>query len=241
LPVELVSRIADLLGPESLLLLRLTCKALEHSKHDLFTKTYFEQRFCCIYYEPRWLLIKAVISSRLGGRVREVTFTQKPLGPKWYEDLQLAPSKFQLDLRTAQSIAGNELSLSVGLQVQVPAWPSTAIFSRVFRDFKKLAPRTLVKFDLLKGWVPQNNTIAPLVISQVLVAAVTAGVAIDTLKLDVQDTYLLKDVLLHLGSELTTSTRSLRCFQRKHTEHPVMIMTRNSSPRFSIPLTTFTT
>jgi hypothetical protein len=53
LPVELVGRIADALGPESLLMLRLTCKALEHSTYDLFAKIYFEQRFCCIYYEPR--------------------------------------------------------------------------------------------------------------------------------------------------------------------------------------------
>jgi len=213
LPVELVSRIANSLEPESLLMLRLTCKVLEHSTYDLFAKTFFEKRFCCIYYEPRWLLMKAVMSSRLGSRVREVTFTLKPLESKRYGDLQLAPNKFERDLRSAQSIAENRLSAFLGLQTQVPALPSTAILSRVFRDFKRLAPSTLIGIDFFAGSVPRTNLMAPLVETDVLVAAVTAGVAIDKLKLSVQDTHLLKDVLVHLGSELTASTKSLTCFQ----------------------------
>lgn len=103
LPVELVGRIAKSLEPESLPMLRLTCKALEHSTYDLFTKTFFEQRFCCIYYEPRWLLLKDIISSRLGSRVREVMFTTDPLEHKLCEDLQLAPDKSEADMEQAQS------------------------------------------------------------------------------------------------------------------------------------------
>lgn len=40
LPVELVGRIVHSLTPESLLMLRLTCKVLEHSTHDLFAKKF---------------------------------------------------------------------------------------------------------------------------------------------------------------------------------------------------------
>ena len=39
LQVELVGRIAESLTPDSLLMLRLTCKALEHSTYDPFAKT----------------------------------------------------------------------------------------------------------------------------------------------------------------------------------------------------------
>ena len=194
-------------------MLRLTCKVLEHLTYDLFSKTFFERRYCCIYYETRWLLMKAVISSRLGGRVREVTFTQQPLECKRYEDLQLAPNASQTDLRTAQIIAERDLSRSVSIQAQVPAWPSTAVFSRTFRDLKRLTPNTLIKFDFLKGWFPQTNYTGPLVKFNVLVAAVSAAVSIDTLKLEVEDTHLLKDVLVHLESELTASTKTLTCFQ----------------------------
>lgn len=152
LPVELVGRIADSLTPESLLMFRLTCKALEHSTYDLLAKTFFEQRFCCIYYEPRWLLIDNVVSSRLGSRVREVTFIAEPLESKWYKDLQLAPNEFEKDINTAQRNAEGELSLTLDIQTRGsedpvdpadpadPAWPSAAIIHGVFRAFKRLAP-----------------------------------------------------------------------------------------------------
>lgn len=93
LPVELVGRIAESLTPDSLLMLRLTCKALEHSTYNPFAKTYFEQRFCRIYYEPRWLLLKNVISSSLGSRLPEVICTSEPLESKWFRDFQLAPNE----------------------------------------------------------------------------------------------------------------------------------------------------
>ncbi|KAM0702065.1 hypothetical protein Q7P35_010975 [Cladosporium inversicolor] len=213
LPVELVGRIADSLEPESLLMLRLTCKVLEHSTYDLFAKTFFERRFSCIYYEPRWLLLNKVIHSRLSNRVREVTFTTDPLEATWYKNLQLAPNKSEADMITAQSFAGGALSLSVGPQTQVPTWPSTAVFHRVFCDFKRLAIRALIKVDFLEAWGPPTDPTAHLVKADVLIAAVSAGVAIDTLKLDVYDAHALENVLVHLETELTTSTRTLKCFQ----------------------------
>jgi len=213
LPVELVGRIADSLTPESLLMFRLTCKALEHSTYDLFAKTFFERRHCCIYYEPRWLLLNKVITSRLGSRVQEVTFTAEPLESKCYKDLQLAPDKFQEDMITAQRVVGSALSLSVGPEAQVPAWPSTAVFHRVFRDFKRLATRTLIKLDFLEACGPPTDSTAHPVKADILVAAVTTGMAIHTLKLDVFEAHIFKSVVAHLEPELTTSSRTLKCFQ----------------------------
>lgn len=210
LPVELVSRMADSLEPESLLMLRLTCKALEHSTYDLFAKTFFERRFCCVYYEPRWLLMKAVISSRLGGRVRELICTSEPLESKCYKDVQLAPSERQMDIKTAQCDADDELSLSLGPETQIPAWPNTAIFNRVFRDMKRLAPNALITFDLICTMAQDTFDMVLPLNADILVAAVIAGVAIDSLTLVVQNTYWLINVLKHLEPELTASIRSFR-------------------------------
>ena len=213
LPVELIGRIADSLTPESLLMLRLTCKILEHSTYDLFAKTFFEQRFCCIYYEPRWLLLNNVLSSRLGSRLREVTFTERPLEFKRYTDVQLAPNRFDKDMRTAQSVAEAKIWRSTCLQIHGPTWPITAIFHRVFHDFKRLAPRTLIKFNFLTGSVPTTDLTVPLIKADTLLAAVTAGVAIDTLKLAAREMHSFMSVLMYLESELIASTKSLKCFQ----------------------------
>lgn len=212
LPVELVGRIADSLTPESSLMLRLTCKVLEHSTYDLFSKTFFERRYCCIFYEARWLLLKNVISSRLGSRVREVTFTIEPLESKHDTDLQLAPNKCDEDMRTAQTAAKRYLWRSTRLQINFLAWPNTAIFHRVFRDFRRLTSRTLIKLDLRDHFMPGSNHSAPLIKAEILLAAVTAGVAIDTLKLGADETRTFKRVLMYLEPELVASTRSLKYF-----------------------------
>jgi hypothetical protein len=214
LPVELVGRIAKSLEPESLPMLRLTCKALEHSTYDLFTKTFFEQRFCCIYYEPRWLLLKDIISSRLGSRVREVMFTTDPLEHKLCEDLQLAPDKSEADMEQAQSTVEFDLSTSMGPEIQLPAWPSTAVFQPVFLDFKRFAPRSLIKLDFTKYWALHTDFTTK---TDVLVAVVSAGMPINALKLDALDAHLLESVLTHLESEFTASIKSLKSFHyEKH-------------------------
>lgn len=116
-------------------------------------------------------------------------------------------------MNTAQDVAGGSLSLSIGPETQVQAWPSTAVFHRVFRDLKRLAIRTLVKLDFLEAWGPPTDPTALPIKADIIIAAVTAGVAIDTLKLDEHEALIFENVLAHLKSELTTSTRTLKCFQ----------------------------
>lgn len=87
---------------------------------------------------------------------------------------------------------------------------------------------TLVKLDFLKVWLPETDLTAPLVKVDILIAAVTAGVTIATLNLDVQDAHSFTSALTHLEPEITSSTRSLKCLRfRKqgHDDEPQFITT----------------
>jgi hypothetical protein len=210
LPVELVGCIVDSLEPESLLMLCSTCKVLEHSKYDQFAKTFFERRFCCIYYEPRWLLIKAVLSSRLGSRIRFLEFTVEPFEGRPPQDLHLAPSRSHFargHMAWAQLIATKDLSAAISPQTQISAWPSLAIFNRVFRDVKAHERNLLVKFNFAHAWSPASGEPASSVRADVLVAAVTAGIAIDTLDISLLGIHYLCPalVLVHLESDFVAS------------------------------------
>lgn len=140
-------------------------------------------------------------------------FTPEPLEFREYKDLQLAPNESQKDMETAQTAADANLSLSVDFQTQALFWPSSAVFHRFFRDFKRLAYKPLIKFDFLDKWSPGDEDINQRVKVDVLIAAVVAGVALDSLILDLHDTCALKSVLIHLKSELIASTGSLKHFQ----------------------------
>lgn len=165
-----------------------------------------------------------------------MTFIAEPLESKWYKDLQLAPNEFEKDINTAQRNAEGELSLTLDIQTRGsedpadPAWPSAAIIHGVFRAFKRLAPRTLFKLEFLKFRVQGigfNDLTSPLVKADILIAAVTAGAAIDTLKLDFNDARLLTSVLTYLEPGLMASTRSLKFFQvrRRSDEHDPQLVT----------------
>jgi len=228
LPIELVDRIADSLGPESLLMLRLTCKVLEHSTYDRFAKTFFERRSCCIYYEPRWLLLEAIIRSRLGNRLRYLEFTSKPFEDKLYQHLQLAPGQMQAvtpaaptraeaSIRAAQIRSNKDLSFEVGPHTQTPAWPSMAVFSRVFRDIKTLAPNAFVKLDFLGIWKPFSDDPAYSVSADVLTAALTTGITINALGIAPKGIHWLDHVAMSRESQLVASCSYLRCFRYEET------------------------
>lgn len=102
----------------------------------------------------------------------------------------------------------------MGPGIQLPAWPSTAVFQRVFLDFRKFAPRSLIILDFTKYWVLHTDLTTK---TDVLVAIVSTGMPIDALKLDALDAHLLESVLTHLESELRASIKSLRSFHyEKH-------------------------
>lgn len=81
LPVELLQRITDKVGDETSTTFRLSRKAIEAATFDHFAKTFFEERYCCLYDKPRWTILRNIASSRMGDRIRRVIFTTNVLAP----------------------------------------------------------------------------------------------------------------------------------------------------------------
>lgn len=77
LPVELVTRITDLLDKEDLLMIRPTFKALDAITFDRFAEEYFAHVYCWIATSESYDRLRNIISdsSRLRNRVRQLTFT----------------------------------------------------------------------------------------------------------------------------------------------------------------------
>lgn len=77
LPVELVHRIADHLEDESLLQLRLTCKALETIRFDRFAEAYVVHQSCWIYEEERWKRLYLIFTTnrRLSTHIKTILLT----------------------------------------------------------------------------------------------------------------------------------------------------------------------
>lgn len=82
-----------------------------------------------------------------------------------------------------------------------------------FPRHQKARTHALITLDFLEDWLPQSIDAALPVRSDVLVATVAAGHAVDRLSLGPSDIRWLNDVMIHLELELTASTSSLRSFR----------------------------
>ena len=103
LPMELLTRITNMLNDESLPTLRITCKTLEGATFDRFAKT-FSTTYCCVYYNSRWLSLKKCLNGplRLVRRLGYINFTTNPLERHHYTEMQIAPGEEFDDIRAAQ-------------------------------------------------------------------------------------------------------------------------------------------
>jgi hypothetical protein len=151
LPLELLTRITDMLNEESLPTLRLTCKTLEDATFDRFTAT-FTIRYCCVYYESRWLSLKKFLhgSPRLVRSLKCVDFTTDPLERHTCTQVQIAPSQDfqdrrdaqrQFDIRDAREEQPYEL-------LNADQQPSTFLIHSVLLDLIELAPHVCIAFNL---------------------------------------------------------------------------------------------
>ena len=153
LPIELLQRVTDNLSDETLTTFRLTCKAIEATTFDTFAKIYFEERYCCIYEKPRWTLLREIIFSSIGDRVRRVIFTTHALAPAQPEHLQLAPKKpaedETYDILNAQCDVVVVLEGAVGVQIQTAVLPSKDMIENCLICIRNLSPdiRLKVEFD----------------------------------------------------------------------------------------------
>ena len=140
LPVELLQCITNELGDETLTTFRLTCKAIEAATFDHFAKIFFEERHCCIYYEPRWTLLRRIVCSRIGDKIHRVIFTTDVLAPASCADLQLASAKGLIIIRRAQWNAMSNLMGAAGTRRQTPTLPSKDVIERCLRCIREPSP-----------------------------------------------------------------------------------------------------
>lgn len=89
LPLELLCKVFGELNDESLPSIRLARKSLDAGSFDKFAQAFINGRACYIFEEARWKLLLNIIdrTPRLGGRLRELTFTDQRLGLKNTRDL----------------------------------------------------------------------------------------------------------------------------------------------------------
>lgn len=153
LPVELLQRVTDNLSDETLTTFRLTCKTMEAATFDQFAKIFLADRYCCIYDQPRWTLLRDMVSSRLGVRIRRVILTTNVLAPARIEHLHLIPTQSEaeeegmFDILFSQCVLGDALVKAVGARKQTAAWPSKSQIERCLTCIRDLGPNVRVTLD----------------------------------------------------------------------------------------------
>lgn len=100
LPVELVTRITDFLDKEHLLMVRLACKSLDTITFDRFAEEYFAHVYCWIAASKSYDRLRTIIgdSSRLRGRVRQLTFTANILEEQSVDFVHAVLKERQIDV-----------------------------------------------------------------------------------------------------------------------------------------------
>lgn len=214
LPVELLQRITNELGDETLTTFRLTCKAIEAATFDHFAKIFFEERHCCIYYEPRWTLLRKIFCSRIGDRIHRVIFTTDGLAPASCEDLQLASPKpyEEDDITRAQGNAIFALMRAAGTQIQTPTSPSKDAIERCLRCIRDLTPRTLVEVDLDENYSYGMEGKDVSVKANVLGAIAASRLVLTSFSTPSYDIVEVNDAVETMGYDMSSCMRSVQKF-----------------------------
>lgn len=214
LPVELLQRITNEISDETLTTFRLTCKAIEAATFDHFAKIFFEERHCCIYYEPCWSLLRRIVCSRIGDRIHRVIFTTNVLAPASSKDLQLALDKLygKDSITCAQCNAVSILRGEAGTQIQIPTLPSKDVSERCLRCIRNLTPRALVEFNFDQDhpFGKEEKTIS--VKANVLSAIAASRMNLTSFNTASQDTVEVNDAVETMGYDLISCMRSVQSF-----------------------------
>ena len=214
LPVELLQRITNELGDETLTNFRLTCKAIEAATFDHFAKIFFEERYCCIYYEPRWTLLRKIVCSRFGDRIHRVFFTTNVLAPASCEDLQLAsPKPYEEDgISRAQGNAVFTLMGAAGTRGQIPALPSKDVIERCLRCIRDLTPKTLVEVDFDENYSYEKEEKDISVKANVLGAITASELVLTSFNTSSYDIVEVNDAVETMGYDISSCMRSVQKF-----------------------------
>ena len=219
LPMELLTRITDMLNDESIPTLRLTCKTLEGATFGRFTKT-FAFSCCCVYYEARWLSLKKFLHGpfRLVHSLKCVDFTTNPLERHHYSQMQIAPgedfenidaAQKQFDLKEADE---DELYEPLYADRQ----PSTALIHSVLIDLKRLGPYVPIGFDLANTRFFRDADI--FLHNDIFVAIASSFCYISELVLSRRCLDGVEELMAHLGTRLLSCTARMNSFTFKSTD-----------------------
>ena len=212
LPVELLQCITNELGDETLTTFRLTCKAIEAATFDHFAKIFFEERHCCIYYEPRWTLLRRIVCSRIGDKIHRVIFTTDVLAPASCADLQLASAKGLIIIRRAQWNAMSNLMGAAGTRRQTPTLPSKDVIERCLRCIRDLTPRTLVEVDFEKDDPYGKEEKDVSVKANVLGAIAASKLVLTSFSAPSYDIVKVNDAVETMGYDISSCMRSVQKF-----------------------------
>jgi hypothetical protein len=216
LPIELLQRISEEVSDETLTTFRLTCKAIEAATFDLFAKIFFEERYCYVYYKPRWTLLEDIIRSRMGDSVRRVIFTTNILAPVVSRRLQLAPQdpgeEGDYDIIETQVDVEVKMMEAVGARVQAPAWPSKDAIERCFICIRNLTPNVLVELDFNQSLWCEKTEERTLLKANVIVAMAATRMKLTAFNTSPLGISRINEKVKALGYDLSTRMRCLQSF-----------------------------
>ncbi|KAM0702066.1 hypothetical protein Q7P35_010976 [Cladosporium inversicolor] len=219
LPMELLTRVTNMLNDESIPTLRLTCKTIEGATFDRFTKT-FATTYCCVYYKSRWLSLKKFLhgSPRLVRRLGYINFTTNPLERHHYTQMQIAPGEDFDDIQSAQMQfdirEANEDELYEPVDADRQA--STALIHSVLLDLKRLAPYVPIAFDLANTRFFRDEAIV--LHCDILLAIASTSCTISEIVLSRLCLDDIEDLTAHLGTRLLSCTSSIHSFTFRSTD-----------------------
>lgn len=89
LPVEVVARVIEFINSETLLSVRLTCKALEDITFDRFADENFAHIYCWVVTVDDFKRLKDILheSSRLSSKIKQLTLTTDALMGRTRSDM----------------------------------------------------------------------------------------------------------------------------------------------------------
>jgi len=220
LPMELLTRVTNMLNDESLPTLRLTCKTLEGATFDRFATT-FANTYCCVYYEARWLSLKKFLhgSPRLVRSLKCIDFTTNPLERHHYIQIQIAPGEDFDDIHAAQKqfdfreASEDELFEPVDADRQA----STALIHSVLLDLGRLAPHVPIGFDLANTRFFRDEGID--LSYDILLAIASTYCMVSELVLSRRSLDNVEDLTAHLGTRLLSCTSMIHSFTFQSTDY----------------------
>jgi hypothetical protein len=223
LPMELLTRVTNMLNDESLPTLRLTCKTLEGATFDRFAKT-FSTTYCCVYYKSRWLSLKKFLhgSPRLVRRLGYINFTTNPLERHHYTQMQIAPGEDFGDMNAAQKQfdmrEADEDELYEPLDADRQA--STALVHSVLLDLKRKAPFVPIAFDLANTRFFRDHFADEGIVFHydIFLAIASTFCTVSELVLSRRSLDDLEDFTAHLGTRFLSCTSGLHSFTFKSTD-----------------------